>query len=122
MGVPGNSIMVLRPYKWNGVWVFDDPSVGLVREAFVSGADTIIDMATEKAGVYDPENGFLMTFSETPFPGFQVHLRWDRESKMGFGNWYRWNEVGMEGWLCPALFKYFPKAPKDIYVKVESRK
>jgi hypothetical protein len=27
----------------------------------------------------------------------------------------------MEGWLCPALFKYFPSAPREIYVKVEPK-
>ena len=26
----------------------------------------------------------------------------------------------MEGWLCPALFRYFPEAPDEIYVKAES--
>ena len=25
----------------------------------------------------------------------------------------------MEGWLCPALFKYFDKAPREIFVKAE---
>jgi len=25
----------------------------------------------------------------------------------------------MEGWLCPALFRYFPSAPREIYVNVE---
>ena len=25
----------------------------------------------------------------------------------------------MEGWLCPALFKYFENAPEAIYVKAE---
>jgi len=25
----------------------------------------------------------------------------------------------MEGWLCPALFRYFPSAPREIYVEVE---
>src|SRR5947207_6447443 len=28
----------------------------------------------------------------------------------------------MEGWLCPALFRYFPSAPREIYVKVEPLK
>ena len=27
----------------------------------------------------------------------------------------------MEGWLCPALFKYFPKAPRDIFVRPEPK-
>ena len=26
-----------------------------------------------------------------------------------------------EGWLCPALFRYFAKAPKELYVKAEPR-
>jgi len=28
----------------------------------------------------------------------------------------------MEGWLCPALLKYFPTAPRQIYVQVEELK
>ena len=40
-----NQICVIKPYKWEGMWVFDDERVGLVREAFVAGADTIIDTA-----------------------------------------------------------------------------
>jgi hypothetical protein len=27
----------------------------------------------------------------------------------------------MEGWLCPALLKYFPTAPREIYIKVEPK-
>jgi hypothetical protein len=27
----------------------------------------------------------------------------------------------MEGWLCPALFKYFPEAPEEIYVSVAAK-
>jgi hypothetical protein len=29
--------------------------------------------------------------------------------------------IKMEGRLCPALLKYFPSAPGEIYVKVESK-
>jgi hypothetical protein len=36
------------------------------------------------------------------------------------GNVYRWVGSGMEGWLCPALFKYFAEAPQEIYLKVEA--
>jgi len=25
----------------------------------------------------------------------------------------------MEGWLCPALFRYFTEAPKTLYVKMD---
>jgi hypothetical protein len=27
----------------------------------------------------------------------------------------------MEGWLCPALFKYFDSAPKKIYAQFRSK-
>jgi hypothetical protein len=27
----------------------------------------------------------------------------------------------MEGWLCPALLRYFDQAPKQIYVQVKAR-
>ena len=33
-----NSITLIKPYKWEGLWVFDDERVDLVREAFVAGA------------------------------------------------------------------------------------
>jgi hypothetical protein len=38
-----NVINVIAPYKWHGMWVLDDPSVGLVQEPFVAGANTMID-------------------------------------------------------------------------------
>ena len=38
-----NAIMVIHPYKHEGMWVFDDESVELVREPFVAGADEIIE-------------------------------------------------------------------------------
>ncbi len=38
-----NSLMVIAPYKYEGMWVFDDSAVGLYREPFVAGIDTMID-------------------------------------------------------------------------------
>ena len=112
-----NSLFAIAPYKFQGFWVFDDPNVGLRQEPFVSGADTIIDVLTEK--IPDAANGFKLVFSVQPFPGFTARFEW-RRSEMG-GNWYAWPERGMEGWLCPALFKYFDTAPKEIYVKVSAK-
>ncbi len=113
-----NSIHVIAPYKYEGLWVFDDERAGLLREAFVSGADTMIDRIV--SSLPNPSKGFCMIFSSSPFPDYMVKLIWDRE-EFG-GNWYNWQEVGMEGWLCPALFKYFESAPSEIYVKVEAKK
>ena len=60
-----NAIFVIKPYKWNGMWVFDDERVGLVKEPFVAGADTMIDTAVELKGISDADDGFLMIFSAT---------------------------------------------------------
>jgi hypothetical protein len=33
---------------------------------------------------------------------------------------YRWPDKGMEGWLCPALLRYFSEAPAKLYVQVKA--
>lgn len=111
-----NTIMVIHPYKHEGMWVFDDESVELVREPFVAGADEIIETLVSE--LPNAEKGFSLVFSAKPFPGFQTVFDWRRE-EMG-GNWYFNQEVDMEGWLCPALFKYFETAPEKIYVQFKA--
>jgi hypothetical protein len=37
------------------------------------------------------------------------------------GNWYTSDDPPMEGWLCPALFRYFDRAPSELYVKAEAK-
>ena len=112
-----NSILVIHPYKSEGMWVFDDPQVGLVREPFVAGADTIIDRMVE--GIPNAADGVTILFSAAQFPGSQHEFAWRRE-EMG-GNWYFSPRFGMEGWLCPALFKYFESAPERIFAQVKPK-
>jgi len=112
-----NSINLIVPYRYEGTWVFDDPRVGLNREAFVSGADAIMDRLV--SNIPDATQGFRLFFSASPFPGYTARFEWRREEHDG--NWYFSPDFEMEGWLCPALFKYFDKAPKEIYVKAEPK-
>jgi hypothetical protein len=112
-----NSLMVISPYKWNGMWVFDDPAVGLNKEPFIARIDTMIDKMT--ANIPNAERGFRAVFSASTFPGYTEKLEWRREESGG--NWYYSERYKMEGWLCPALFKYFAKAPKTIYIKPEPK-
>lgn len=113
-----NSIALIAPYRYEGVWVFDDPRVGLTREPFVAGIDTMIDRLV--AAIPEAGKGFRLLFCATPFPGYTVRLTWRREEYGG--NWYYSPQFDMEGWLCPALFKYFDKAPAELYVRAESKK
>ena len=111
--------MVIRPYRWEGMWVFDDEGVDLHREPFVSGADTLIDIAVQQKGIQNADNGFLMVFSATPFPVADFKLSWVRGDDND-GNYYNCPDLwDGEAWLCPALLKYFESAPSEIHVQVK---
>lgn len=110
-----NALLVIHPYKEQGTWMFDDPRAGLVREPFVAGADVILDRMV--AGIADAEAGVTIVFSAAAFPGYQHEFEWRREDYGG--NWYYSPEYELEGWLCPALFKYFETAPSRLYVQVK---
>src|SRR5262252_9143342 len=62
---------------------------------------------------------FVLIFSSASFPGHQYRLDWRREESGG--NWYHSADLDMEGWLCPALFKYFTAAPKTLYAQIKAR-
>jgi len=117
-----NAILVIKPYWDSGTWVFDDPATGLVREPFVAGIPEMIDRLV--GHIPDARKGFRLLFSADPFPGYQAAFTRAR-SEYG-GTWYRERAAGgragaapAEGWLCPALFKYFDAAPETLYAKAE---
>lgn len=116
-----NSIFVISPYKYRGQWVFDDPDAGLEREPFVCGIPEMIDHFTRE--IPKASSGFVLMFSDLRFPSANIHLRWlkgnvlDNPQREEFGNWYRCDDPPMEGWLCPALFRYFDQAPRNIYAQ-----
>ncbi|WP_417388938.1 DUF6717 family protein [Gimesia sp.] len=113
-----NAIMVIAPYRHQGTWVFDDSSAGLVEEPFVAGVPEMIDVIVKD--IPDAEAGFRLLFSAKPFPQYQKKLVWLRGE--GDGNYYRFSDSEMEGWICPAMFKYYKTAPKELYVKAEPLK
>ncbi len=112
-----NSINIIAPYKHLGMWVFDDPKVGLSEEPFVGGADTMIDRVT--AHISDATGGFVLVFSAADFPDHEFVLEWRRAE--GGGNVYYSPALDMEGWLCPALFRYFDDAPPRLYVQIKPK-
>src|SRR5215207_7613541 len=115
-----NAMMMIQPYWNGGTWVFDDDRVGLVREPFVAGVPEMIDHLVRE--IPDAREGFRLLFSGQPFPGYQAQFTRTREGDYG-GTWYRYDDsaggAAMEGWLCPALFKYFDEAPPAIYARAE---
>ena len=110
-----NVLMVIEPYWHEDTWVFDDASKGLEKEPFVQGVPAMIDALVQD--IPNARSGFRLLFSSQPFAGYQVGLTRVREEYGGY--WYKAKEYGVEGWLCPALFKYFDDAPESLYIKAE---
>ncbi len=57
-----------------------------------------------------------MVFSAGEFPGASLSLTWVKSGMRG--NYYYCHELAADGWLCPALFKFFDDPPATLYVKV----
>ncbi len=113
-----NSLRVIFPFKQGGIWMFDDEATSLVHEPFVGNVNRFIDWLTRE--IADAEAGFCLIFSVKPFPGYGMMLKHVKEEYEG--NWYACNELEDEtGWLCPALYKYFPTAPATLFLKAETR-
>jgi len=135
-GIPGrkvlqasNSLLTIRPYFHDGLWVFDDARVGLVEEPFVSGADDLIDHLLMKKDIRSEalSQGFTAIFSKQEFRGADAHLEF-RYFASG-GSVYEpitlpdfVNKSGSrEVWLCPALNLYFQDSPEGIWVELRKK-
>jgi hypothetical protein len=118
-----NSLFVIHPYKEQGQWMFDDESVGLFREPFVAGADTLMErISKEQFGGADK---LTLIFSEKPIPNATVVLEIAETvphnplQPQEYGTDYHYE--GEPVWLCPALNKYFPESPKEIWISAKRR-
>jgi hypothetical protein len=111
-----NALFVIAPYFKHGTWVFTDERRNLVEEPFVAGVPEIITEIV--ADIPNAKAGFRLTFSAGPFPGHKLVVT-RGESESG-GYWYHVENSDKKGWLCPALFKFFPEAPAKIYVRADS--
>ncbi len=118
LALPEQTVMTIAPYWYNGTWVFDDAGTGLQREPFVQGVPAMVNELVKD--IPNARAGFRASFSAQPFPGYQKKLLWVRAQDGG--NVYRAEDPPLEGWFCPALFRYFKAAPPVLYVKAEALK
>ena len=77
----------------------------------------MIDRVTSH--IPDAKRGFIMVFSGTPFPDYHIRLKWKRQE--GTGNIYHSDELDADGWLCPALLRYFDDRPCELFVQVKPK-
>ena len=119
-------INMIYPYCVGTLWVFDDPDTGLVKEPFVKGSSTIIDLmfyriAEDPAYFLYREEGYatLLFSDKNVFKGSSHNVFFlERGKEEDGGCWYKEAVSGQEGWLCPQLFKYFDSPPETIYAKL----
>lgn len=110
-----NTLNVIKPYKWETIWAFDDEDKGLKAEPLVEGADTLLDLVTGGA------DECKIMFASGPFPSHQFMIELKGPNMVNdeeYGNFYHSPTHEHDLWLCPALLKYFDEAPDKIYVKV----
>lgn len=106
-----NAIFTIFPYKHNGQWMFDDKERDVLREAFVAGADDLLDLICQGA------EKCTAIFSAGKFPDAMFTLR--LIEKDDYGSTYYCEELSHDLWLCPCLWVYINPSPETIYLKIK---
>lgn len=127
-------VNTIRPFKKDGRWVFRkdgrvwDMAPAQLTDAALSpiviGADRMILTGCALKNIPNPENGFLVLFSEQWFPGCDVKLTF-KENK--YDGWlYDVTSENLQGlmpgqgaWLCPYMTMYYKDPPQTIFLKME---
>lgn len=129
------SIYAVHLYKLYGQqWVFDDVANNIVAEAFVAGADRLLDHWVPD---YNHENTYILQFSEQDFPGSKVieninkhGLRKQMEIDPAHaveiideGTYWSSNDLPSDKnqdilWLCPTLDVYFNDNVNLLYYNI----
>lgn len=113
-----NSINILYPYKEGNVWYYDDPDIGVYKEAFVLGSSETIDRVLGEG-----TDKCKMLISQNPIPNYSARIgrRKDIEEQLaGMLGWYQLEGTDMVNWLCAEVLAYFSDYPDSIYVKFEN--
>lgn len=103
-----NSLYIIYPYKQNGIWMFDDKERDIKGEAFVAGADTVLDKLCK--GRVD----CTIVFSHIKFPSAKLTAKYI-SGDITSGTDYYCPEVEQNLWLCPTLGAYYNYSPEIIY-------
>lgn len=113
LGAWESTQLVIKPYWNEGTWVFDDPSHGLDHQPIFKGAPDLLNGLVKN--IPNAQNGFRLLCSTKPIKDFQKKLVWVKAE--GGGNYYRFGDKTHQGWLYPAIYRYFPETPKVLYLK-----
>lgn len=105
--------MILKAYKEDKEWFFDDASRDVKHEELVEGMPEIIEFF-----VGDAKEAYIH-FDEKWFEGCLAAYLIDDNTSGGVVYELELEDDFMEAWLCKVFWKYFTKAPLELYVKIE---
>lgn len=108
----GNTIFTIFPYIDRKQWLFDDADRDVYKEAFVAGADDLLDLVCKGA------DKCTVLFSASEFPNHDLTLSLIEAYKDGSADYYCL-ELKHNLWLCSCLAKYMNPPPENIYLKIK---
>ena len=120
------TINAVKLYKLNNIqWVFDDPGKNIYAEAFVAGADTLVDIILGEQKL-DPNGELVLLFSDMPFPApsgemYKLTLENHKNESLGPNEGTFYDYLDHPLWLCPTLSDYYDKPPRAIYVHIKGQ-
>jgi hypothetical protein len=100
-------------------WVFDDSDVGLVQEAFVAGANEIMDKLTEHY-VDTADSRFTLHMREAIPEDVTnaiecIHSEHVSHDILGGSDYYNCSALNRRIWLCPNLYRYISSTPQILW-------
>jgi len=112
-----HDVFRVQIYRHDGGWAFDDEARGLVAEALVEGADTLVDLIAAHFD-WSGLDRFWLQFSDSP-SRFTFGLHKLGEARDGAhyvvaGPLFEGHKV----WLCSALACYFDELPRRLTFEV----
>lgn len=131
-----NGLYELRPFEQNGKWVFEFQGktfdlapaeiMKVVLSPLIVGVDRLIVLGCEAKKIKDPQNGFVLVFSEEYFPNADVKLNF---KEYVFNGWiYEIEELNLHGimpgqkaWICPYMSFFFTSTPQTLFLKIEDK-
>lgn len=120
----------LEIYKEGALWLFDDPDKGLLREPFVIETSIVLDALLKKHldfyKISETPDRAILFFSDNLSGGPHVFCRlYDGKDPATEGTTYILDSYSSVSdptsiWLCPALLKYYPIPPDQLFMTIRT--
>lgn len=111
----------LRWHQGENTWCFDIPFAGIIDEPFVDGIPELIEFHLNRKGKLKEakKTGICVLFSGTTKKPdcFKngIYAKLQRREEDNGGCWYWDAAAKAHGWLCPNLYQFFARPPRQVH-------